>query len=82
MFKPFTQALYQMKTDAAEIKDTIRSIKDIAAPLAGEFENEQEMKKLKEENDYLDNVQEENLHSNELDDKYKTVIIAKLLKRL
>lgn len=75
MFKPFAQAIYGMKTDADEIKDTIRSIRDVAAPLAGEFENENEMRKLKEENDYLDNLQEDSLHSKDMDDKYKTVRI-------
>lgn len=75
MFKPFAQAIHSMKTDAEEIKDTIRSIRDIASPLAGEFENEEEMKKLKEENDYMDNMQEDSLHSKDLDAKYKTVRI-------
>lgn len=79
MFKPFAEALHNMKTDANEIKDTIRSIRDVASPLAGEFENEEEMKKLKEENDYLDELQQQNLQSSDLDKKYKTV--SKILKR-
>lgn len=73
MFKPFAQALYSMKTDADEIKDTIRSIRDVASPIAGELENESEMRKLKEENDYMDNIQEDSLRSKDVENKYKTV---------
>lgn len=73
MFKPFAEALHSMKADANEIKDTIRSIRDVASPLTGEFENEEEMKKLKEENDYLDELQKHDLKSSDLDKKYKTV---------
>ncbi|XP_065156113.1 protein sneaky-like [Atheta coriaria] len=72
MFKPFAEALMQMKGDANEIKDTLRSIRDVTAPLTGEIEDEQEMKKLKEENDYMDALQGNSKSSKELDDKYKS----------
>ncbi|XP_017773927.1 PREDICTED: DC-STAMP domain-containing protein 1 [Nicrophorus vespilloides] len=72
MFKPFSDALLQMKADANEIKDTIRSIRDVSAPIAGEIEGEEEMKKLKEENDYLDSTMEDSKRSKELDGKYRT----------
>ncbi|CAG9772832.1 unnamed protein product [Ceutorhynchus assimilis] len=55
MFKPFAQAIFGIKTEIYEVKDTIRSIKDVSAPVAGEIENEQVERAIKEENDYLDN---------------------------
>lgn len=71
MFKPFTQALFGMKADVNEIKDTVRSIKDVSAPIVGEIEDETEMKKLKEENDYIDAAQGDTKRSKEIDEKYK-----------
>ncbi|KAL3275786.1 hypothetical protein HHI36_020531 [Cryptolaemus montrouzieri] len=70
MFKPFTQALFGMKTEVNEVKDTLRSIKDLSAPITGEIEDETEMKKLKEENDYLDNIQGDSKRSSDIDNKY------------
>lgn len=72
MFKPFTQALFGMKADVAEVKDTIRSIRDVSAPIAGELEGEEEMKKLKEENDYLDTAMSDSKRSKEIDAKYRS----------
>lgn len=72
MFKPFTQALFGMKADVTEVKDTIRSIRDVSAPIAGELEGEEELKKLKEENDYLDSVLSDSKRSKEVDSKYRT----------
>lgn len=72
MFKPFSQALFGMKADVTEVKDTLRSIRDISAPLAGELEGEEEMRKLKEENDYLDTILDDTKRSKEIEDKYRT----------
>lgn len=72
MFKPFTQALFGMKADVTEVKDTLRSIRDVSAPIAGELEGEEEMRKLKEENDYLDAALDDTKRSNEIDAKYRT----------
>lgn len=72
MFKPFTQALFGMKADVTEVKDTLRSIRDVSAPIAGELEGEEEMKKLKEENDYLDSALNDTKRSKEIDAKYRT----------
>lgn len=72
MFKPFTQALFGMKADVTEVKDTLRSIRDVSAPIAGELEGEEEMKKLKEENDYLDAVLDDSKRSKETDAKYRS----------
>lgn len=70
MFKPFSDALFGMKADANEAKDTLRSMRDVSAPIVGEVEDEKEMRKLKEENDYLDAVQGDSSRTKELDDKY------------
>lgn len=72
MFKPFTQALFGMKADVTEVKDTLRSIRDVSAPITGELEGEEEMKKLKEENDYLDAALEDSKRSKEIDAKYRS----------
>ncbi|CAH1156015.1 unnamed protein product [Phaedon cochleariae] len=73
MFKPFAQAIFGMKTDVNEVKDTLRSIKDVSAPITGEMEDESEMKKLKEENDYLDAQMGDTKRSSLTGDKYETV---------
>ncbi|CAH1115014.1 unnamed protein product [Psylliodes chrysocephalus] len=72
MFKPFTQAIFGMKTDMNEVKDTIRSIKDVSAPITGEVEDESEMRKIKEENDYLDAIMHDTKQSDLVADKYET----------
>lgn len=72
MFKPFTQALFGMKTDVAEVKDTLRYVRDVSAPIAGELEDEGEMKKLKEENDYLDAAMGDTKRSKDIDAKYRS----------
>ncbi|XP_030768206.1 protein sneaky [Sitophilus oryzae] len=72
MFKPFTQAIFGMKTDLNEVKDTLRSIKEVSAPITGEIEDEQEMKKIREENDYLDEKSGDTKSSALISDKYET----------
>ncbi|XP_023017807.1 ubiquitin protein ligase sneaky isoform X2 [Leptinotarsa decemlineata] len=72
MFKPFTQAIFGMKTEVNEVKDTLRSIKDVAAPITGEIEDETEMKKMKEENDYLDEQMGDTKRSEAAADKFQT----------
>ncbi|XP_072379507.1 protein sneaky isoform X4 [Diabrotica undecimpunctata] len=72
MFKPFTQAIFGMKADMNEVKDTLRSIKDVSAPITGEIEDDREMRKMKEENDYLDVKLGDTKRSQTIDEKYKT----------
>ncbi|XP_028137332.2 protein sneaky [Diabrotica virgifera virgifera] len=72
MFKPFTQAIFGMKADMNEVKDTLRSIKDVSAPITGEIEDDREMRKMKEENDYLDIKLGDTKRSKTIDEKYKT----------
>ncbi|CAH0555000.1 unnamed protein product [Brassicogethes aeneus] len=71
MFKPFADAIKSMKTDVSEIKDTVRSIKDMSAPVVGEVEDEEEMKKIKEENDYLDEIMGDTKRSKIIEEKLK-----------
>ncbi|KAJ3643166.1 hypothetical protein Zmor_025892 [Zophobas morio] len=70
MFKPFSDALFGMKTDVNEVKDTMRSIRDVSAPVVGEIEDDTEMRKLKEENDYLDSKLGDTSRSKEISAKY------------
>lgn len=72
MYKPFTEAIFGMKTDVNEVKDTLRSIKDVSSPITGEIEDETEMRKIKEENDYLDEQAGDTKRSSLLDAKYQT----------
>lgn len=72
MFKPFTQALFGLKSDVTEVKDTIRSIRDVSAPIIGEVEDEAEMEKLKEENDYADSSSDDSSRSKAIEEKYQS----------
>lgn len=72
MFKPFVDAIFGIKADVKEVKDTLRSIKDVSAPITGEIEDEKEMRKLKEENDYLDNQLGDTKRSEMIGKKYET----------
>ncbi|XP_060528323.1 protein sneaky [Cylas formicarius] len=72
MFKPFVQAIFGMKTEVNEVKDTLRAVKDVSAPITGELEDESEMKKIKEENDYLDDKIGDTKRSMLIDEKYET----------
>ena len=49
-------ALY-LKVDINEVKDTVQSIRNIVLPLAEEIEGEEEMRKIREENEYVDQIQ-------------------------
>ncbi|CAH2016171.1 unnamed protein product [Acanthoscelides obtectus] len=73
MFKPFTQAIFGMKTGVDEIKDTVKSIKDVSAPVIGEIEDEKEVRKMKEENDYIDELVGDTKRSELMNQKYETV---------
>ncbi|KZC06683.1 PREDICTED: DC-STAMP domain-containing protein 1-like [Dufourea novaeangliae] len=69
MFKPFQQALLAMKTDGEEIKDALSSVKDLVSPIVEEVEGEEEMRRLKEENDYMDELQGDTKRSKEIEEK-------------
>lgn len=73
MFKPFAEALLGMKTEVNEVKDTLRSMRDVSAPIVGEVEDETEMKKLKEENDYIDKQLGDTPRNKEISDKYQSI---------
>lgn len=60
-----------MKADANEIKDTLSSIRDLMSPVVEEIEGEEEMIRLKEENDYLDELQGDTKRSKEMEEKHE-----------
>ncbi|XP_031831854.1 protein sneaky isoform X2 [Nomia melanderi] len=71
MFKPFQQAILSMKSDGEEIKDTLSSIRDLMSPIVEEIEGEEEMQRLNEENDYLDELQGDTKRSKEIEEKHE-----------
>lgn len=60
-----------MKTDAEEIKETLSSVRDLMSPIVEEVEGEEEMLRLKEENDYLDELLDDTKRSKEIDQKHE-----------
>ncbi|XP_011864564.1 PREDICTED: DC-STAMP domain-containing protein 1-like [Vollenhovia emeryi] len=74
MFKPFQQAVLAMKADANELKDTLSSVRDLMSPIVEEIEGEEEMRRLKEENDYLDELQDDTRRSDEIEEKHENEI--------
>ncbi|XP_029676466.1 protein sneaky-like isoform X2 [Formica exsecta] len=71
MFKPFQQAVLAMQADASELKDTLSSVRDLMGPIVEEIEGEEEMRRLKEENDYLDELQDDTKRSDEIEEKHE-----------
>ena len=58
-----------MKADADELRDTLSSVKELTLPIVEEVEGEEEMRRLKEENDYLDDLQNDTKRSEEIEQK-------------
>lgn len=63
-----------MKADANELKDILSSVKDLMSPIVEEIEGEEEMRRLKEENDYLDELQDDTRRSDEIEEKHEKEI--------
>lgn len=63
-----------MKTGANEMKDTLSSVRDLMSPIVEEIEGEEEMVRLKEENDYLDELQDDTKRSDEIEEKHEKEI--------
>ncbi|XP_011153575.1 E3 ubiquitin-protein ligase DCST1 [Harpegnathos saltator] len=74
MFEPFQQAVLAMKADASELKDILSSVRDLMSPIVEEIEGEEEMRRLKEENDYLDELQDDTKRSDEIEEKHEKEI--------
>ncbi|XP_076235359.1 protein sneaky [Calliopsis andreniformis] len=74
MFKPFQQAILAMKEDADEVKETLASVRELISPIVEEVEGEEEMLRLKEENDYLDELQGDTKRSKEIEQKHEQEI--------
>lgn len=63
-----------MKADVSELKDTLSSVRDLMSPIVEEIEGEEEMRRLKEENDYLDELQGDTKRSDEIEEKHEKEI--------
>jgi hypothetical protein len=48
---------YIPQADVHEVKDTFSSVQGIVRPLVSEIEGEEEMHKIREDNDYMDEIQ-------------------------
>jgi len=72
------QAIHAMKEDAHELKDTVSSVRDLMSPIVEEMEGEKEMIRLKEENDYLDKLQDDTKRSDEIEQKHDKLIAQAL----
>jgi hypothetical protein len=49
--------LFVPQADVTEVKDTMRSVEGMLRPMVEEFEGEAEMHKIREDNDYMDEIQ-------------------------
>lgn len=68
-FEPFHRAILEMRSNAGELKDALSSVRDLMSPIVEEIEGEEEMMRLKEENDYLDEIQGDTKRTDEIVDK-------------
>ncbi|XP_063227560.1 protein sneaky-like isoform X2 [Bacillus rossius redtenbacheri] len=66
MFRPFQQAILSLKGDASEVKAAANEVKDASLPITSEVEGEEEMQKIKEDNDYLDELHSDTKRSEEI----------------
>ncbi|XP_012271973.1 E3 ubiquitin-protein ligase DCST1 [Orussus abietinus] len=74
MFKPFQQAGFNVRTDANEIKDTLSSVRDLTSSIVEEIEGEEETRRLKEENDYVDDSMGDAKRSEEIEERKKKAV--------
>lgn len=63
--------MQSMKSNANEVKDTLASVRDLMSPIVEEIEGEEEMKRLKEVNDYVDVLNDDTKRSDEMAKKRK-----------
>lgn len=56
MFKPFSDALFGMRADAGDLKESLNSARGVVEPIRRELLEEGEAKYLKETNDYLEEL--------------------------
>ncbi|KAL0269121.1 UNVERIFIED_CONTAM: hypothetical protein PYX00_006956 [Menopon gallinae] len=71
MVKPFRDALMNMKHETGEVADILETVQDVVEPIVEEVEGQDEVLKLREENDYVDNLQGDSPRSSEIEEKYK-----------
>ncbi|XP_069686085.1 protein sneaky [Periplaneta americana] len=73
MVRPFAEAILNLKADVNEVKDTMKSVKSVILPVAEEIEGEEEMRKIREDNEYIDQVQGDSSRGKELKEKFLEV---------
>ncbi|XP_050433187.1 protein sneaky [Adelges cooleyi] len=71
MFKPFQEALFHLRADTSEVKETINSVDDVIDPIRQEFESDDEAIVLHERNDYLDDHQGPSKMDEDIKKRYK-----------
>lgn len=65
------KALFGMSENTHDMRDTLASVKDLMSPIVEEIEGQDEMKRLNEENDYLDNIQGDTKRSETIAQKHE-----------
>ncbi|KAJ9586230.1 hypothetical protein L9F63_020139, partial [Diploptera punctata] len=71
MFRPFAEAVLNMKADVNEFKDMGKSVKGMLVPIVEEIEGEEEMRRIREDNEYIDELQGDSSREKEIREKYK-----------
>uniref|UniRef100_A0A1B6FDP0 Dendritic cell-specific transmembrane protein-like domain-containing protein n=1 Tax=Cuerna arida TaxID=1464854 RepID=A0A1B6FDP0_9HEMI len=71
LVKPFKMAFLSTKIETEELRDTLSSVKNVVEPIAQEIEGKDDVKFIKEENDYVDEETDDTKRSEEIENKYK-----------
>ncbi|XP_072943000.1 protein sneaky-like [Epargyreus clarus] len=69
---PLKIALFGLKSEIAELKDTFRSIQKVTGPIQHEIEDFTEQEKIRIENDHIDAMLGNSYRSNVIDKKYSS----------
>ncbi|XP_014253889.1 E3 ubiquitin-protein ligase DCST1-like isoform X1 [Cimex lectularius] len=70
IYTPFYKTLMNLKGDMNEVQDAMVSLNAVVEPLTHEFRDEDEIGNLKEDNDYMDDLQKNQRRSVSIDNKY------------
>lgn len=57
MFKPFSDALFNMHADTGDLKESLHAVRGVVEPIRKELQDEGEVEYLKEPNDYLEELE-------------------------
>lgn len=77
LVKPFKMAFLGTKLETDELKEMLGSVNNVVEPFAQEIEGVDDIKFIQEENDYMDEQLNDTKRSEELTNKYKTVMKVK-----